>query len=317
MSIQIPTIDFGRDSDDAELIEQLQLACEQWGFFQITGHGVSPALRAKFFQAMGDFFALPKQSKLAVSRSELNFWGYYDKELTKNKRDAKEIFDIDANLSNLRDQHRAHSVPWPSELPDLESTVVEWLQACEQLSQNLLAAICTAMEQPADSLTAMFEKSHSSFLRFNYYPTPSDKSASNSEGYQESALGIHPHTDAGALTLLVQDEVAGLQVRKKDTWHTVVPADDAFIVNIGDMMQVWSNDRFVAPEHRVLASADRARLSAPYFYNPAYDAVCSPLTADENSSHYKPVNWSEFRSGRAAGDYADQGEEIQISWFRK
>ncbi len=82
------------------------------------------------------------------------------------------------------------------------------------------------------------------------------------------------------------------------------------------MVQVWSNDRFKAPEHRVLASGEKARYSAPYFYNPSYATVCTPLVAQQEDCRYKPISWREFRSGRAAGDYADIGEETQISWYR-
>ena len=82
-------------------------------------------------------------------------------------------------------------------------------------------------------------------------------------------------------------------------------------------MQVWSNDRFKAPLHRVLASVDQARLSAPYFFNPSYETICAPLVKADERSHYRPIHWDEFRYGRAAGDYQDRGEEIQISWFRR
>jgi isopenicillin N synthase-like dioxygenase len=316
MTLQIPNIDISNGLDTPELIEQLQDACEGWGFFQITGHGIDIELRQKFFSAMTAFFDLPKAKKLQLSRSEHNYWGYYDKELTKNKLDSKEIFDIDANLCRLGKLRSDHPVPWPNEIPQLQTIVIDWLQACEKLSQNLVAAICVAMGQASNTLSPFFGNQHSSFLRFNYYPSLAEISPSRDKS-EQPGLGIHPHTDAGAITVLAQDDVAGLQVKKEDTWHTVYPAENSFIINIGDMMQVWSNDRFTAAEHRVLASVNQSRLSAPYFYNPSYATICSPLVSDEQSSHYKPISWNEFRNGRAAGDYADQGEEIQISRFRK
>lgn len=311
MNLSIPSINLACDHSDEILISEIANACEQWGFFQVTGHGVPPDLRAEVFDGVRAFFALPKQSKIDNSRTAENFWGYYDKELTKNRVDAKEIFDVDANLGNRSIANHPHPTPWPSELPEFEDTVVKWLEQCERLSQDLLALICRSLNQSPGTLAAQFGTDHTSFLRFNHYP--SQGPAANAD----AALGIHPHTDAGALTVLTQDDVPGLQVRKGDNWHTVVPEPDAFIINIGDMMQVWSNDRFRAPEHRVLASGERARLSAPYFYNPSYEAICAPLSVEEGEAHYRPVSWQEFRSGRAAGDYADQGEEIQISWFRK
>ncbi|MDD9959868.1 MAG: hypothetical protein OXU66_13155 [Gammaproteobacteria bacterium] len=323
MSLNIPVLNVSRGFDNPEFIEELSHACEDWGFFQLTGHGIDQGLREKFFQAQKDFFALSKESKLALSRNEENFWGYYDKELTKNKVDAKEIYDIDANLDNLNRERPELPVPWTAELPALQPIVLEWLAEVEQLSLNLLGSICLALGESSATLNPFFLKNHTSFLRFNYYPSvserraePGDSLESNASQFAFDELGIHPHTDAGALTVLAQDEVPGLQVNKDDTWHIVIPAKDGFIINIGYMVQVWSNDRFKAPEHRVLASGEKARYSAPYFYNPSYETICTPLVAHQEDSHYKPISWREFRSGRAAGDYADIGEEIQISWYR-
>lgn len=316
MTLQIPNIDISKGLDNPDVIESLQKACEGWGFFQITGHGIDPELRKKFFAVMTAFFDLPKANKLQLSRSEHNFWGYYDKELTKNKVDSKEIFDIDANLEILGNKNSDYPVPWPDEIPEMKAIVMDWLQACENLSRDLVSAICVAMGKPPEVLNTFFNKDHTSFLRFNHYPPQSNIDSSNNK-IGQPGLGIHPHTDAGALTVLAQDEVPGLQVKKGDTWHTVIPAKNSFIINIGDMMQVWSNDRFIAAKHRVLESKSQPRISAPYFYNPSYATVCSPLVSDEQDGHYMPINWREFRDGRAAGDYANQGEEIQISWFRK
>lgn len=312
MSLNIPTLDVSNGFDDEVFIESLAIACQQWGFFQLIGHGIDAKLRDEFLSAQQAFFALSKEHKQSLSRSQDNFWGYYDKELTKNKVDAKEIYDIDANLENLHLENLEYPVPWPNHLPQLKPLVLEWLEQVEQLSLNLLGSICMALGESSATLNPFFLKNHTSFLRFNYYPSVEQRLDSN----PDSHLGIHPHTDAGALTVLAQDDVPGLQVRKDDAWHTVVPEEGGFIINIGDMIKVWSNDRFRAPEHRVLASGARERYSAPYFYNPSYETVCTPLVTSEEDSRYKPVSWREFRSGRAAGDYADHGEEIQISWYR-
>ena len=90
------------------------------------------------------------------------------------------------------------------------------------------------------------------------------------------------------------------------------------MINIGDMVQVWSNDRYQAALHRVTANSENARYSAPFFLNPAYHTDYAPLpsTIDErHPARYRTINWGEFRGLRAAGDYADYGEEIQISHY--
>ena len=92
----------------------------------------------------------------------------------------------------------------------------------------------------------------------------------------------------------------------------------ALIINIGDIVQVWSNDAYRAPLHRVLANAGQRRYSAPFFLNPGYDTEYAPLPSalHDKAPRYRPINWGGFRAGRAAGDYADVGDEIQISDFR-
>ena len=85
------------------------------------------------------------------------------------------------------------------------------------------------------------------------------------------------------------------------------------------MMQVWSNDEYLAPEHRVKTQRDLLRCSAPFFYNPSYETTYAPVESTiSESKHalYRPISWKEFRLGRFAGDYADVGKEIQISHFR-
>jgi len=107
--------------------------------------------------------------------------------------------------------------------------------------------------------------------------------------------------------------VLALQVKKEDTWHAVIPEPDAFIVNMGDMIQVWSNARFQATEYRVNASSNRVRYSVLCFYNPSYQTVILPLVDKRELARYRLIPWDEYRSGRAAGN---QGEEIQIAWYR-
>ncbi|MBL4821235.1 MAG: hypothetical protein JKY98_09660 [Gammaproteobacteria bacterium] len=311
MALQIPTIDLDSGWQHPDVVKSIKSACENWGFFQIMGHQIDPVLRRELFQVTRQFFQLSATQKQLLCRTGTNFWGFYDHELTKNQRDQKEIFDIDANLTTHASGTTDMPVPWPEQISQFKPLMTHWMTCCETLSQQLLSSICLALEQSPDSLSPEFGKQHSSFLRLNYYPLSPQPTTS-----ERGPLGINRHSDAGALTVLAQDDVPALQVRKGRTWHTVMPLANAFIINVGDMMQVWSNDRFVAAEHRVLSSSDRVRYSAPYFYNPSYQAIVKPLTGSNEGPVFRPVPWGEFRQGRASGDYADQGEEIQIARYR-
>ena len=133
-------------------------------------------------------------------------------------------------------------------------------------------------------------------------------------------LGVNPHTDAGALTLLLQDDQPGLEVLRDGVWHVVEPRRDALVVNIGDIVQVWSNDRYTAALHRGRVSADAERFSAPFFFNPAYRTWYAPLVSTVDADHparYRPIHWGEFRARRAAGDYADHGEYHSINQYAR
>lgn len=313
MSMQsIPVIDIRR-LDKPATLAALDSACRNWGFFQAVNHGIDPAVIGALRREMRDFFALPAAIKREISRSAENPWGFYDRELTKNTLDWKQIYDYGpADGSVIRPQ-------WPRAMPTFKLAVHAFYDACELLGFRLIAAISENLGMPAEHLGAHFRLAHTSFLRLNYYPRcPEPERPTDVRTPRSGHLGLNHHTDAGALTLLLQDSQPGLEVYRQGAWHLVEPRDDALVINIGDIMQVWSNDRYRAALHRVLANADAVRYSAPFFFNPAYETEYAPLPTTIDEQHppqYRPISWGEFRALRTAGDYADRGEEIQISHY--
>lgn len=310
---QIPVIDIA-DLDDGATLAAIDSACRQWGAFQVTGHGIGEDLIDGLYSAMLAFFRLPAEDKQAISRSLDNPWGYFDRELTLNTRDWKEIFDYGPG-------GEAGQVPqWPGGLPAFRPAVLAYYDACEALALRLVGALERNLGAEPGSISRHFTGVHTSYLRLNYYPRCPDPVVP--EGEQPAAgghLALNPHRDAGALTLLLQDEQPGLQVYDGARWQLVEPVSGAVVVNLGDMLQVWSNDQYHAPLHRVLANPSAQRFSAPYFYNPSYDTDCVPLPATVDAEHparYRVVNWGEFRRLRAQGDYGDYGDEVQISQYR-
>ena len=315
---QVPVIDVERLPDDRAAMDALHEACRDWGFFQVVGHGVDSNLRNETQRQMEQFFALPVGEKRAIIRTAENAWGFYDQELTKNVRDWKEIFDVGPpeNQGPL-----AGATPrWPESLPQFRTTLPAYADECERVARRLLSAIGRNLGVPPEYLAGMFEPQHTSFLRLNYYPVCEEPATQDSPtAPQGGHLGISHHTDAGTLTVLMQDTVPGLQVERQGQWHLIEPVADAFVINIGDIVQVWSNDLYKAPLHRVITHTNRERYSAAFFFNPASEANYAPLPSvcdERRPPLYEPINWGEFRAGRAAGDYADFGEEIQISQFR-
>jgi isopenicillin N synthase-like dioxygenase len=308
----IPVIDIA-DLDRAATLDALDAACREWGFFQVVNHGLEDGIVESLRREMRAFFALPGAIKREISRTETNPWGFFDHELTKNTLDWKEIFDYGpADGGEMVPQ-------WPRAMPTFRHAVHAFYGACEALAFRLLAAVSVNLGMPAEHLSRHFENGHTSFLRLNYYPPcPTPERPDGLSTPRHGHLGLNHHTDAGALTLLLQDDQPGLEVYRYGAWRLVEPRRDALVINIGDIVQVWSNDRYIAALHRVIASAGAERFSAPFFFNPSYETDYAPLPTTVGAdvpARYRAINWGEFRALRAAGDYADQGEEVQIDHY--
>ena len=320
----IPTIDIGRyrqeglDADDQACLTQ---ACEDHGFFLLAGHGLDD-LTERMFVASQYFFAQPKASKVDVIRDQENPLGYYDRELTKQKRDLKEVFDFKAGGHLSRNPRRQQR--WPAGQAEFQATLTEFFAAFTQLSEETMAMIFDGLGTPSAEIASImatsFGPEHSSAARLNFYPAADP--VPEDERHAINALGdmaLHHHTDPGAITLLLQDEHGGLQAYSKtDQWIDVPPQLGTIVVNIGDVMQVWSNDRCTAGVHRVLpVRSEHGRYSTPFFYQPRFDAVVEPWVSQGETVQFQPFAWQEFIRGRVADNFADYGEgDIQIEKYR-
>jgi isopenicillin N synthase-like dioxygenase len=319
---QVPVIDVGSVVSDAagpdarEAVDQIAAACREWGFFQVVNHGVPTALLADTWRETAEFFNASPNTKSAVMRTRENPWGYYNNELTKNQRDKKEVFDY---TTDGVDPIYGAENRWPDVSPGFRETLCRYRDAVTRLSRQLLEAFCVGLDLPAEFMAGDFGANHTGFIRLNYYPVRDPLEASGIDHQVVADLGVHHHTDAGALTVLLQDDVGGLQVFRDDYWHDIPPVDGAFVINTGDMMQVWSNDVYQAAIHRVLAMDEQDRYSIPFFFNPAADTRVNPLPSvvtDDRPARYRTINWSDFRGKRTDGDYADYGPEVQIAQYR-
>ena len=293
-----------------ECIKAIGNACREWGFFYIQNHGISDKTINSFRTSMAEFFHLDESILNKIRRTKENARGFFDDELTKNKKDWKRCFDFGAQDGSLDNEGMDGQNQWPlrSEHDSFEIIMRDYFVQMENVSKILLQAICASLGHSPKIVQDEFDGNHTSYLRMNYYPICEEP---------ESHMAVHHHTDAGALTILYQDDhVTSLQVLRGGQWHFIPPVPGAFVINIGDMIQVWSNDEYKAPLHRVQANACHERYSAPFFYNPAYKADVKPLHVEEKDALYGVINWGDFRMKRFAGDYADVGEEVQISHYR-
>jgi isopenicillin N synthase-like dioxygenase len=305
MSSQFPCVIDISHSERAQTHREIDAACRESGVFQIAGHGIDTRLIASLRRQMRMLFAQAPAVKQAIARTADNPWGFYDRELTRYTRDWKEIYDYGPA------DGEAIVPQWPSGLPAFKPVIQAYYEACDALAIRLLRVMARNLGMPPDSLDAHFRPQHTSFLRLNYYPRCDENLAGR--------LGVNPHTDAGAITLLLQDDQPGLQIFHRGVWWPVEPRPDLLVVNLGDIAQVWSNDQYVAPLHRAIVHSKVERFSVPYFLNPVYSAEYAPLPSTVDARHpprYRPIQWREFRERRAAGDYANGREYVEISQYK-
>ncbi|XAR59485.1 Flavanone 3-dioxygenase [Bertholletia excelsa] len=290
------------------LVAEIEEACRTWGFFQIINHGVPLEVRQKIELASKKFFALPVEEKRKVKRDDINPLGYYDTELTKNVRDWKEVFDAIPGDESLRKLVNR----WPDYPPEFRKAFEEYAKEMEKLSYRLLELISLSLGLPANRLSGFFDQ-HSSRMRLNHYPPCP---------IPHLALGVGRHKDGGALTILAQDEVGGLEVKRKadGEWIRVRPTPDAYIVNVGDIIQVWSNDKYESVEHRVIVNSEKERFSLPFFFNPDHTVMVEPLkdlTTKQSPAKYRAYNWGKFNANRRRSNFMKLDvENIQIYHFR-
>jgi isopenicillin N synthase-like dioxygenase len=188
----------------------------------------------------------------------------------------------------------------------------EYAREVEKLAFRLLELVSISLGLPGDRLTGFFNE-QTSFLRFNHYPPCPNP---------ELALGVGRHKDGGALTVLAQDSVGGLQVSRRSDgqWIPVKPISDALIINMGNCIQVWTNDEYWSAEHRVVVNTSKERFSIPFFFFPSHEANIEPLEeliSEENPPCYKKYNWGKFFVSRNRSDFKKlEVENIQIDHFK-
>ncbi|MGH0037177.1 MAG: isopenicillin N synthase family dioxygenase [Myxococcota bacterium] len=310
---EVPTVDIA--SPDSASLSALDAACRDHGFFLLAGHGLEATIGRTWDQTRR-FFAASRAVKGAVLRTERNGLGYYDRELTKRRRDHKEVFDFMAP----REVGGLDRTPWPADLPGFRDELVSFFEAASGLAARTLRLVQAALGLSEGVSARHLGSPLTSTVRLNHYPVGDPVPRGERDGLPalgEVALGHH--TDPGVLTLLLQDGTGGLQaLSPADGWLDVPPRAGTVVVNLADTLQVWTNDRYRAAVHRVVPMTRAARYSIPYFFNPALDAVIEPIAELAGGApRYRPFTWREFIRARIDDNYADRGvEDTQASHFR-
>ena len=273
----LPIIDLSTAaSDPVEFESALLDATHRVGFFYLVGHGVPQQQIDEILVLARRFFALPAAAKDEISQLKSpQFRGYsrLGGEFTNSEIDWREQIDIGPEREVIDDAEGYWNLQgpnlWPSALPELRPAFEKWDAALSEVGLRLLRHWAHALTGARDIFDDAFAAAPATLIKVVRYP-----------GTDTTAQGVGAHKDSGVLTLLlVEPGSAGLQVESgPDEWIDAPPLDGAFIVNIGELLEVATGGFLRATRHRVLAPAPGTdRISIPYFLNPALDATVPTL----------------------------------------
>lgn len=311
----VPVIDISGLDRDAparqSVADRIGAACEEIGFFCITGHGVPQALIDDVRAASNAFFARPEAEKAAILREPPSYRGYIplaSEALARSlgragaAADLKEAFsmgpvDMPADEAHLRPDAAAHFAPnrWPADPANFQAAFETYYRAVSNVADKLLGGFALALGLPEGWFADKVHR-HISNVRALHYPP-------QTEAVLPGQIRAGEHTDYGCLTILLTEPAkGGLEVLTRGgTWEPVPHIPDSFVVNIGDLMAQWSNDRYVSTMHRVVNPArtsNTGRLSIAFFHQPNHDALieCIPGCAGPgNPARHEPITSGDHR----------------------
>ena len=295
-----PRLARGNASAIDAIAREVDQACREIGFFTVINHPVpAPLIRAIFAEAQR-FFALPLEAKMRLHMSNSTaFRGYLpmdqevDTKVTRGravegfqahiatdklrarKPNKNEVFQISAELGP-DDPAVAAGTPlygpnlWPRDLPGFRGTLLDYYATMTRFSALMASVFARALDLERDYFQPFYTKPLIQLRLLHYLPQ--DQQAALEGGDSRA------HCDAGGFTMLQQDDVGGLEIKTRaGEWILVPPVENAFIVNIGDSMKMWTNHRFASTLHRVVNHYGRERYSVGVFANPNYETVIAPL----------------------------------------
>jgi isopenicillin N synthase-like dioxygenase len=286
--------------------EELGAACRESGFFYVVGHGVDAALQSRLRDLSREFFTQDVETKLAI-RMALGgrAWrGYFrvGDELTSGKPDQKEGLYFGAELP-ADDPRVLAGAPlhgpnlFPEKPAGLRATVLEYMAALTGLGHRLMAGLALSLGLEESYFAERLTGEPLTLFRIFNYPPPADA----------TLWGVGEHTDYGLLTILLQDDAGGLEVKSRSRWVPAPPVEASFVCNIGDMLDRMTGGLYRSTPHRVRNPAPRDRLSFPFFFDPNFFAPVQPidLSGQNLPSDDRDDRWDKASVHAFKGTYGD------------
>jgi isopenicillin N synthase-like dioxygenase len=310
----LPVIDLAalRGDPDGPVIDQLRRAGEAWGFYYVVNHGIGDATITRALRAAQRFFVLPLADKerISVDARHRGYLGFGASQMDDAEFvDLKESFVYGVEHAvPVDDGARAQLVgpnQWPLDVPELGPAVMAFFDAMITTGRALLEGIAISLGLPSSFFVSRLADplARGSVI---HYPAATARA-------DRGQLGVGPHTDYGLLTLLWQDEVGGLQVQTPEgEWIDAPPAPGSLLVNTGDLLARWTNDRLRSNRHRVVSSGQSDRYSMAVFIDPSYEVVVDPREGDVRAGErprYEPVVTGEHVAKRFASSFSYRRED--------
>ncbi|KAK1381962.1 Senescence-related protein 1 [Heracleum sosnowskyi] len=265
--LEVPVIDMeillDGDLMQAEL-NKLHLACKEWGFFQLINHGVSDSLLEKVKTEIEEFFKLPLEEKRKFGQLEGDIEGYGQAFVVSNeqKLDWADLFYMITLPTDIRKPHLLPQLP-----QSFRNAIEAYSGELKSLAMKILNLMAKALHMNPKDIEVLFEEGMQS-MRTNYYPPCPQP---------EQVIGLSPHSDATGLTILFQlNEIEGLKIRKDGIWIPIKLLPSAFVINIGDVVEVVTNGIYRSIEHRGVVNSVKERMSIATFLNPKLDGEFGP-----------------------------------------
>ncbi|KAI7751895.1 hypothetical protein M8C21_002622 [Ambrosia artemisiifolia] len=298
--LQLPIIDIS-SPDRISTANSIRQACIDYGFFYLINHGVEDQLLQNVFNESKKFFSLPLEEKMKLARKGyVGFSPVYAENLdstTSSKGDLKESFHVGPIEGS-----ESHVNQWPSKeiLPSWRLTMEEYYQKVLSVGKRLASLIAMALNLEDD----FFEKVGAldkpfAFLRLLHYPGEVEDSG-------EVVYGSSAHSDYGMLTLLATDGVCREKHNQPRIWEDVLHVKGAFIINLGDMMERWTNCLFRSTLHRVMPTG-KERYSMALFLDPNPDCIVECLKSccsDSSPPQFPPIRSGDYLRERISAAYS-------------
>lgn len=303
---EIPIIDVAPlidGSNPQKVAKEIGHICENIGFLYIKNHGVPKSLIEEAYELSEEFFSQPfeEKEKLNIVHSGEVLRGYipmYSENADpKNTRDFKECFEFGHHYDEVSPFFGPN--PMPSQVARFREVFEQYHDEMMKLARKLISAIALSLGLPANYFEKL-QKKPITIQRLLHYPSQSGDIAIGE-------IGTGAHTDYGFLTILSQDANGGLQVQNRDgDWVSAPPIEDTFVVNIGDLVQFFTNDKYLATTHRVINTSGKARFSLPFFIDLDFDAVVEVVptcVSPENPARYEPYTCGKYKYQRFLNTY--------------